>query len=865
MKKILVYFLLYSHAIFCQNYIYEEFGLNDGLPSNQVYDIYQAKNNVIWFATDRGIASYNGYEFKAYGVNDGLLNNCVLDFYPQENGTIYCTTVDNQLFYFNDDFEGFYKYEHSDTVKQFLRYDQKITSIYIDSAKSFHFGCDMLYQPLIISKNGQILSERNIVYNDEAVSFFVKFKSNASKHIPNYKSYSSQCPPGYLCFNFDDRVSHDFKICSFNDFYVFLNPYYVSLLNKEGIEFNRIQNKLRPTCIIPISNEQLFIGYLFGGGKIVDTELEDQRLFLPKKSVTRFLIDKEGGYWFTTLYSGVHYLKNPNINSIQNPIKEPINSLSTNSKNELVIGYENGSISELKDNQKEETILKQNNTVRAFVEYNPFTQKNILYSETLLDLGYPIKINNRNFIRSLDGVYLTKIAEATDKRAITSNLWSIYIYNLINKDYIIDQVNLTFRAHDACFYEKDIYLCSATGLYLFSNDTVTFLGEKSKYLNYRADDIDVNIKKNELYMATIGSGMVVYQVNSDSAYAIREKDGLFSNIVNEVYIENENDIWACTNSGLNKIHFNADGSYQITGLRSTDGLPNDGITDIEIINDTVWIGSKKGLVYAPKSIFESKINNVDYNIEIKRVKVNDSIVNQIDFGRLKHTENRIDFFVETVSQKYGTNIKYRYKLIGLEKDYRISRHREINYSSLPAGKYIFTVQSINEDGDVMSDPLDFPFTIRPPYWKTWWFRLLITLGLLGIIYLFFKLRILSYNKSISGEVLRMILKRLKRKERYFTFKDGTREKRIKSDTITYVKSDGNYLRVFTEEKNYLIRCKIGEFIELTPDPKEYIRVHRSYIIRIDKVDSKAKQELIISGQKIPVSNTYEKELQKLIF
>ncbi|MFK8038789.1 MAG: LytTR family transcriptional regulator DNA-binding domain-containing protein, partial [Crocinitomicaceae bacterium] len=52
---------------------------------------------------------------------------------------------------------------------------------------------------------------------------------------------------------------------------------------------------------------------------------------------------------------------------------------------------------------------------------------------------------------------------------------------------------------------------------------------------------------------------------------------------------------------------------------------------------------------------------------------------------------------------------------------------------------------------------------------------------------------------------------------------------------------------------------------LTPDPKEFLRIHRSYIIRIDKVDSKGKQEVTVKGQKIPVSGTYESELVKLMF
>jgi DNA-binding LytR/AlgR family response regulator len=80
-----------------------------------------------------------------------------------------------------------------------------------------------------------------------------------------------------------------------------------------------------------------------------------------------------------------------------------------------------------------------------------------------------------------------------------------------------------------------------------------------------------------------------------------------------------------------------------------------------------------------------------------------------------------------------------------------------------------------------------------------------------------------------------------------------------------VKSAGNYVEVITEQKNYTIRTKIGEFINLMPDPLEYLRIHRSYIVRIDKVAEKNSKEVTVNGEKIPVSNSYVAELNNLIF
>ena len=54
------------------------FTVADGLPSNEVYHVFQDSKGYIWFGTDNGVARYNGDEFRVYGDADGLLSNNVL-------------------------------------------------------------------------------------------------------------------------------------------------------------------------------------------------------------------------------------------------------------------------------------------------------------------------------------------------------------------------------------------------------------------------------------------------------------------------------------------------------------------------------------------------------------------------------------------------------------------------------------------------------------------------------------------------------------------------------------------------------------------------------------------------------------------
>lgn len=56
------------------------FNTNDGLPSNEVYDIREDKNGKLWFTTDRGVAVYDGYNFKTYSTLDKMTSNTNFEF-----------------------------------------------------------------------------------------------------------------------------------------------------------------------------------------------------------------------------------------------------------------------------------------------------------------------------------------------------------------------------------------------------------------------------------------------------------------------------------------------------------------------------------------------------------------------------------------------------------------------------------------------------------------------------------------------------------------------------------------------------------------------------------------------------------------
>ena len=92
----LLLLLILHVSSYSQDRIYKNFSIDEGLPSSEVFDTYQSKDGYIWFATDKGISRFNGYEFENFNTNHGLPGNTVLRFYPQENGQIWCYTLHKQ-------------------------------------------------------------------------------------------------------------------------------------------------------------------------------------------------------------------------------------------------------------------------------------------------------------------------------------------------------------------------------------------------------------------------------------------------------------------------------------------------------------------------------------------------------------------------------------------------------------------------------------------------------------------------------------------------------------------------------------------------------------------------------------------------
>jgi DNA-binding LytR/AlgR family response regulator len=103
---------------------------------------------------------------------------------------------------------------------------------------------------------------------------------------------------------------------------------------------------------------------------------------------------------------------------------------------------------------------------------------------------------------------------------------------------------------------------------------------------------------------------------------------------------------------------------------------------------------------------------------------------------------------------------------------------------------------------------------------------------------------------------------VKLKNEVFIFiRDSNIVHRLKLDNILYAEAMGDYVKLYTPEKFYAIHTTLKMVEERLPAGR-FLRVHRSYLVALNKIDTIDGGSLVISGKPVPVADAYRAALNK---
>ena len=241
----------------------------------------------------------------------------------------------------------------------------------------------------------------------------------------------------------------------------------------------------------------------------------------------------------------------------------------------------------------------------------------------------------------------------------------------------------------------------------------------------------------------IASGTVnVLNIHNDSIRFINPKRRSFSNTVTALAIDKEGTLWVGSGSGIFNINMKTEvaSSYD-----ESDGLQPFGVHEASsyvLPNGMIAFGrSHDFVVFDPYKIRATDLVPPPVAITAFTIMNNSLLVDSLT----KQTSNEFPYDKNSVTVQfsaltYQNQYSIYYRLKGLDKDWILSTDNEARYTYLPPGDYTFEVFAQNANGLKSKQITQIQFTIKTPFWQTWWFYCLLALLVVTLLFWYDKER-----------------------------------------------------------------------------------------------------------------------------
>jgi hypothetical protein len=279
-------------------------------------------------------------------------------------------------------------------------------------------------------------------------------------------------------------------------------------------------------------------------------------------------------------------------------------------------------------------------------------------------------------------------------------------------------------------------------------------------------------KDNKIFIGTIGEGIFVWDKATGQFGQVSTAHGLATDVVYSLIFDSTGNLWAGTGKGVSRI--SSTDQFRTTVIRNYD--KEQGFYGSEAVSkavavrpdSTVWFGTIRGLFcYHPRedrphtatpilTLQSLKLFSKPLALDNDEQRTNLPASASLPFSlALPAGNNHLTFEFNAISYAH-TSIRYSYSLEGLEKAFSEPDFaNSVAYPSLPPGSYVFKVKAIDITGKQLGEMVTYAFSIAPALYQTLWFKVVLTLAALGIVFLLFWLRqVMLRKKQALVEALR---------------------------------------------------------------------------------------------------------------
>lgn len=285
---------------------------------------------------------------------------------------------------------------------------------------------------------------------------------------------------------------------------------------------------------------------------------------------------------------------------------------------------------------------------------------------------------------------------------------------------------------------------------------------------------DVN---SQIWLGT-SKGLVKF-VEGGKSVLYTVKNGLPNEMVYGIVPDDSGFLWLSTNKGISKFNPKTE---SFKNFSVDDGLQSNEFNSgafAKSPNGTIFFGGVSGFnFFKPNDI---KILTTPPNVVVRSISlfshtvlltpgIENSVLDTSSIYKkhisLNYNQNDITFELAGIDVNSNGKILYSYKLEGYNEEFsQPSPNRLVTFTNLPSGEYTLLVKVANKDLIWSKETALMNITIATPFWKTWWFSLLLVFLTLFIIYSLYIYRVKAIQ--LRNEKLEAIIQlRTKELEAY---------------------------------------------------------------------------------------------------
>ncbi|RAI84400.1 sensor histidine kinase [Algoriphagus yeomjeoni] len=242
-----------------------------------------------------------------------------------------------------------------------------------------------------------------------------------------------------------------------------------------------------------------------------------------------------------------------------------------------------------------------------------------------------------------------------------------------------------------------------------------------------------------------------YNVNSGKNEIFSFSEGLLSNGILHLEVDQNQLVWIYTPNGLTRFDAKTNTFSSFGTNHFFAQIPSDGRGGSRFSNgDLAFLSNNAILIFDPLQFDRNLVPIVPMitNVELFGHYVGDASIPD-PRRKFSSQENSISFDFNILNFPLQDRFSYYYRLVGAEEKWVESQqnYRAV-YSLLPPGEYRFEVRSVNEAG-ILSGIASYDFEIQPSLIQSGWFKTLLVFLFLGIVVLIYRLnlnRVLAIGK-----------------------------------------------------------------------------------------------------------------------